>query len=404
MALGDIGRAEISRAVAEFDRDGREAFLRRYGFRPARGYLLLVDGRYYDSKAVVGAAHGHLPGQEPLAASEFSGGRDHAVRLLGALGFQVVGGEAATDITADGLAARIGTLRVARAGTGPRLYQPVALLWAIGRALRAEPRTLPWPQTRTTLSHLLERHGLRGERPRPDYPVLALYHAGLWTLHGYTGTVPVAHGDAALSRWFAEQRPEGGLAEPVHSLVRASGRARVAAIEAIVDRFFDGLDEVPLLKDVGLYDESVAADAAAPPPADAAPDAVSLAAQYEKWCALVEHREEGRRGQRRDHRIQDPLRSGTARQAVLLRSGGRCENPSCAGQPTDVTDRGDPILEVDHVVELAAGGRDHPSQMIALCPNCHAVKSRGTTRHSLRDRLLAVARERHLGTRARPDR
>jgi 5-methylcytosine-specific restriction protein A len=33
--------------------------------------------------------------------------------------------------------------------------------------------------------------------------------------------------------------------------------------------------------------------------------------------------------------------------------------------------------------------------MIALCPNCHAIKTRGSARELLRQELLIVARERH---------
>jgi 5-methylcytosine-specific restriction protein A len=84
-----------------------------------------------------------------------------------------------------------------------------------------------------------------------------------------------------------------------------------------------------------------------------------------------------------------------ARRAVLLRSEGRCENPDCARPAPDVTDRGDPILEVDHVERIADGGRDHPTQMIALCPNCHAVKTRGRSRHQLTQSLLRAAQHRH---------
>ncbi|MEU6989680.1 HNH endonuclease [Streptomyces sp. NPDC046465] len=392
MALGDggIGRAEVLRAVGEFDRIGRDAFLRKYGFQPARTYLLVINGRYYDSKAVVGAAHGFLPGRGPLLAREFSGGRDHAAKLLGALGFQVVSREAVTDPSPRHLVEQIARLRVAHAEDGPRLYQPIALLWAIGRALRGEPRTLPWSRTNAALSSLLETYGVRGERPRPDYPVLALYHAGLWSLHDYEGTVPLAHGDAVPRRWFAAQQPVGGLALPVHDAVHGSGQARVEVIQAIVDRFFEGLDEVPLLRAVGLFAESVAEDLD-----PVTPDPVALAAQYDRLCTLVERREESRHGRRRERLTRDPLRSGTARRAVLLRSGGRCENPACSGQPVDVTDAGGPILEVDHIVEIAGKGRDHPSQMIALCPNCHAVKTRGRTRNELRAAFLEVVRERH---------
>ncbi|MEV0254456.1 HNH endonuclease signature motif containing protein [Streptomyces sp. NPDC050732] len=411
MVLSGIGRSDVLRAVEECDRRGRDVFLRRYGFKPSRSYLLVVDGRYYDSKAIVGVAHGYLPGEKPLTASEFSGGRDHAAKLLGALGFQVVTQEAVGEITVDRFVDHITGLRVAHAETGPRLYQPVVLLWAIGRAFHGEPRTLPWSETSAALSGLLRNHGLRGERVRPDYPVLALFHAGLWTLDEYEGTVPPAHGDAVPRRWFAEQRPVGGLVPPAYELMCASGQARVAAVQAITDRFFGGLDEGPLLADVGLYEESVADDrpggrgaapvAAAP---SSAVDPVSSAAQYERLCTLVERREASRHQRRREGVSRDPIRSGSARRAVLIRSEGRCENPVCGGQPDDVTDAGDPILEIDHIEEIAGGGRDHPSRMIALCPNCHAVKTRGRTRAELREAFLEVVRERHRAVRERHQR
>ncbi|MFF9982392.1 HNH endonuclease signature motif containing protein [Streptomyces erythrochromogenes] len=66
----------------------------------------------------------------------------------------------------------------------------------------------------------------------------------------------------------------------------------------------------------------------------------------------------------------------------MVRAEDRCENPRCGGAPADITDAGDALLEVDHVDELAAGGADNASQMIALCPNCHAIKTRGGTRPS----------------------
>jgi 5-methylcytosine-specific restriction protein A len=49
----------------------------------------------------------------------------------------------------------------------------------------------------------------------------------------------------------------------------------------------------------------------------------------------------------------DILRLESARRAVLLRSEGHCENPRCTGEPQDITDAGRPILEVDHIQDLA---------------------------------------------------
>lgn len=89
------------------------------------------------------------------------------------------------------------------------------------------------------------------------------------------------------------------------------------------------------------------------------------------------------------------MRSAAAREAVLLRSEGHCENPACAGDAHDVTDSGEPILDVDHIRDLALGGPDDPAQMIALCPNCHAIKTRGRTRDELAASLREVAKRRH---------
>jgi 5-methylcytosine-specific restriction protein A len=98
-----------------------------------------------------------------------------------------------------------------------------------------------------------------------------------------------------------------------------------------------------------------------------------------------------------------PVRSAVARRAVLVRSRGRCENPRCTGDIIDRTRAGDPILEVDHVQDLALGGPDDPSQMIALCPNCHAIKTRGRSGEQLRPVLLEVARERHRAMLQEPE-
>jgi hypothetical protein len=74
MALNDITSQAVLAAIAKFDKLGREEFLRRYGFGPAKRYLLIHRGAEYDSKAIAGAAHGYLPGRQALTAADFSGG------------------------------------------------------------------------------------------------------------------------------------------------------------------------------------------------------------------------------------------------------------------------------------------------------------------------------------------
>jgi hypothetical protein len=90
MALGDVTRNGVLEAVAEFDRLGREAFLRKYGFGPATTYSLVINDRHYDPKAIVGVAHGFdRPDLGPLTSSEFVGGKFGSSPVLERLGFTI---------------------------------------------------------------------------------------------------------------------------------------------------------------------------------------------------------------------------------------------------------------------------------------------------------------------------
>jgi hypothetical protein len=53
-----VTRTGVLSAVAEFDHLGREAFLKKTGFDPAREYFLEHDGTLHDSKPIIGYAHG----------------------------------------------------------------------------------------------------------------------------------------------------------------------------------------------------------------------------------------------------------------------------------------------------------------------------------------------------------
>jgi 5-methylcytosine-specific restriction enzyme A len=387
MALGDITRREILQAVAECDRLGRDRFLEKYGFGPARSYLLVVDGKTYDSKAIVGAAHGYLPDSEPLGAHDFSGGAATVGRLLTNLGFEV--SSAGPGLTVDALVTSLSALRLYRSPDGRlALYQPLTLLWAIGRAHQGLPRLVGWDETQALLGDFLERHG---EQPRSHYPVTALYNAGLWDLSGSWSTPP-AH-DSTQVRWFSTNRPAGGLRADIYNFVRYSGEARVAAIEVLVDTYLQDADCDAILEDAGLADADVADD-------EVFSEAIAIVTspieeQYRHWCEIAARLNgKGTRFGRARQTVL-VLRLGSARRAVLARSEGHCENPHCTGEAKDITDAGHAILEVDHVQDLAMGGLDEPGQMIALCPNCHAIKTRGRSREQLREELLAIAKQRH---------
>ncbi|MFF7966084.1 HNH endonuclease signature motif containing protein [Streptomyces sp. NPDC007903] len=290
-------------------------------------------------------------------------------------------------------------LRVNRSSGGPALYKPVTLLWAMGRALRGAERLLSWSETERELGEAL---AAAGEPERPHYPVASLSQDRLWSLPGQEDA-PTAHGHPR--RWFTERQPLGGPTEEVYDLFRDSAVARLAVQEQLLELYFADRDPAPLLARLGLPYAGPEAPAEPEPdpldlqwpearPGDPEPWLVT-AAEYEQGCRLLELTEERRHGKRSSAGGGRPVRSSAARLLVLGRSEGRCENPECAGHPVELTDRGLPLLEVDHVRDLALGGRDHPSQMVALCPNCHAVKTRGRSRERLRTLLLRVAEERH---------
>ena len=90
MALSDIDRPAVLLAIEEFDQLSRDAFLQKYGFGRSRAYFLFHDGKLYDSKEIVGVAHGYSGGDRlPLVAKKFNGGDATVAQALRGLGFQV---------------------------------------------------------------------------------------------------------------------------------------------------------------------------------------------------------------------------------------------------------------------------------------------------------------------------
>jgi hypothetical protein len=89
MAFWDVvAEHHVRQAVAEYDRLGQDEFLAHYGFGRATAYLLIVDGKAYDSKAILGVAY-RLATGKPMGPHDFSGGVQGAAGVLRRLGFDV---------------------------------------------------------------------------------------------------------------------------------------------------------------------------------------------------------------------------------------------------------------------------------------------------------------------------
>ncbi len=72
---------------------------------------------------------------------------------------------------------------------------------------------------------------------------------------------------------------------------------------------------------------------------------------------------------------------------VLAEAGYRCAVPTC---------RGILALDMHHMYQVAKGGGDDPSNLIALCPTCHALYHRGTISsdaiYAYKGMLVAISR------------
>ncbi|MEW5655297.1 HNH endonuclease signature motif containing protein [Streptomyces cinereoruber] len=122
-----------------------------------------------------------------------------------------------------------------------------------------------------------------------------------------------------------------------------------------------------------------------------------LGTEYRRLVVIAERRAARTTGKRRAAGVR-PVRIPASREAVVLRSRGKCENPLCGGQPYDEGLDGQALLDVDHIDDLALGGADLPENMVALCPNCHRVKTLGRSRDELREVLRRVAAQAHADT------
>ena len=88
VAWDQVSRADVLRAIREYDRLGPEAFFSKHGFAPTTTYDLVLDKRRYPPKAILGTAY-ELATGERLGSGDFEGGKTGAVAVLGKMGFTV---------------------------------------------------------------------------------------------------------------------------------------------------------------------------------------------------------------------------------------------------------------------------------------------------------------------------
>jgi 5-methylcytosine-specific restriction enzyme A len=375
-------RSAVERALEEFVELGPDRFRARYGMEPSRDYFVPFHGVLCDSKPILAVAYRNQhPERGLLSVREFSGGTGGAVQALQRLGFEAVT-----------------RAQLRPSVLGKEYANRTEIYEAYGGDKVAGIIRFPGEDIVNVFSDadgpyaddpptLTEPFGYRGEGLNGPQQLRAGGNARLE--------------QARISRspvrfWY---RPAGGRFSFLAWVV-VPGRAWVAGVgldgqprpelewrlEAVPGPAADQWpsEVVQALEDAAAA--SAADDAAAAPEAQAAPSYAALLVRIDQ------------RGQpRRPNGVvrTDYPRSAAARRAVLIRSGGKCESPRCTGMPAETGRRCQPILDVDHIQDLAKGGEDHPRNMVALCPNCHACKTRGRNPARWRQELTQAARHAH---------
>jgi 5-methylcytosine-specific restriction protein A len=124
---------------------------------------------------------------------------------------------------------------------------------------------------------------------------------------------------------------------------------------------------------------------------------LNLLGRYQQICTQLEIEASGKSVVTKPRTLYKRRRE--ARELVIARANDNCEHDRCTGMPPDKNRQGRSILQVDHIVALAEGGHDVPSNMIALCPNCHSAKTYGMHSESLVRRFKSIVKNKEAELR-----
>jgi 5-methylcytosine-specific restriction protein A len=376
-------RSAVQQALEEFLELGRDRFLARYGLERSRDYFVPFRGVLCDSKPILAVAYRNQhPERGLLSVRDFSGGTGGAVRALRRLGFDTV---TRAQLQPPALGAEYANrTEIYEAYGGDKVAGIIRFPGEDTIVNVFSDADGPYADDPPTLT---EPFGYRGEGLNGPQQVTAGGNARLEQAR-ITRT--------AVRFWY---RPTGGRFSFLAWVV-VLGRAWISGVgldgqprpelewrlEAVPGRV---PDQWPSEVVQALEDAAVTADGDGAAAHEAQADIT--------YAALLERIDQRGQPRRPDGVVvrTDYQRSAAARRAVLIRSGGRCESSRCTGMPAEPGRRGHPILDVDHIQDLARGGEDHPRNMVALCPNCHACKTRGRNAARWRQELTQAAAQAH---------
>ncbi|RWG78556.1 HNH endonuclease [Mesorhizobium sp.] len=362
MSISEITREAIHKAIEDFDSRGRDTFLKHYGFGRSKGYYLIHAEKLYDSKAIVGAAHGFTsPGALPLRSSDFSGGEATVVRVLESLGFHVI---RPTDRVPAGLPYEIGA-------TYHRQTQIHQVFGGQERGGIAMPRDVPFVFLFTGESG--GQYGYEdGWQPDGTYA---------YTGEGQLGDMRFIRGNKAIRDHHADGRDL-----LMFEALSKKGQYRFLGcfscagweLRAAPDR--DGKD-----RQVIVFHLLPAGEIQTVSNVEDAVEAELSTTSIEGLRSLAYAAASPKPGIGMASSRNYFIRSAQVKMYVLARAKGRCE--ACGNLAPFVRKNGTPYLEPHHTRRLADGGPDDPRHVGAVCPTCHRTIHHGLEGDELNNRL-----------------
>ena len=372
----------VERAVDEYETFGRERFLARHNFGESDAYFIEFNGTWFDSKPLLGAAYSfQYPDRPPIAAKDFSGGHKRLGPICERLGLRLVTeasehppklGESFQ--TRSDIKARFGGELTRGIITFPgcdvvNIFSSEAGPYADDRPSLLEPFSYRGEGLSGNQS-LSARGNARLEECRVSREAARFWfqpHNGHFTFESWV--------TVQARSWVPGRDQAGELRWEIKWFLRPVPSERTRGADSVVEQEFEMQPEPD----------------SRPPVASASGTRERGAASYEDLMRELSERTPNQTSRQ----IRQYARSEKARRATLLRANGGCENPECGGMAPDTDSSGSAILEVDHIEELSNGGSDHPLNMIALCPNCHAMKTRGARRAHWKKLFSEVVNSRH---------
>src|SRR5262245_8356249 len=343
MALSDLTASAVVRAIEEFDQISQDSFLKKYGFRKARGYVLQKDGRLYDSKAIAGAAHGYLPGRTALRPNEFSGGEATVQKTLEGLGFTVV----------------VEDMDIFPSPGDVLTNQQIGRYFAVGNMggmLRSTKRNLL-----VLISDPFK--GLYQDR----WDGAVLHYTGM----GLTGHQSLTY---AQNRTLAESSK---TKLPVHLLEALEPQKYTYAGEVeLVGAPYqeEQLDDAGQTRKVWMFPVQIKSQGVIPALTDKQARTIEEAqARIARQLSLEELRARAKRAKKQPS-VRTVQTSAHVRDAAVAEYVKRLANGQCdlCDKPAPFHNRrNEAYLECHHITWLAKGGEDTIANTVALCPNCH---------------------------------